>query len=75
MLVTIDRADRKETTANAQAAQQKKRQENINNRLQAKKDKKLGVKPKKSLGKPNPKKKGRPGFEGKGGSSGAPKRK
>ena len=63
------RADRKETAANAQAAQQKKRQENINSRLQAKKDKKLGVKPKKTLGKPNPKKKGRPGFEGKGGAS------
>jgi hypothetical protein len=66
-----DWADRKETLENTQAAQQKKRQENINARLQQRKDKKSGTKPKtKSIGKQNPKKaKGRPGFEGKGGGS------
>merc|ERR1712093_202652 len=63
-----DWADRKETVVNAEAAKQKKRTENINARLQQRKDKKMGVKPGKSLGKGNAKKKGRPGFEGKGGA-------
>jgi hypothetical protein len=62
-----NRADRKETIQKTQASQAKKREENINSRLQAKKDKKMGVKASKSVGKSNPKKKGRPGFEGKGG--------
>lgn len=63
-----DWADRKESLSNNQAAAAKKREQNIAERLQQRKDKKLGIKPGKSVGKGNPKKvkKGRPGFEGRG---------
>lgn len=59
-----DWADRTESIKTGQEEKAKKRQENINERLKQRKDKKMGVKPAKSVGKGNPKKKGRPGFEG-----------
>lgn len=63
MVRVMNRSDRKEELRNSQAVKAKKRNENISNRNEAKKNKKMGLKPKGDKGS-NKKKGGQPGFGG-----------
>jgi hypothetical protein len=58
------RSDRKEDLRNSAAVKAKKRNENINSRNEAKKNKKMGLKPKGDKDKKKGGGKGGPGFAG-----------